>query len=102
MKKHFHSFKQSLAALFFTASAAQVYAQSTTLASKMTGPLNSILNFFTSAAVKTILVIMVAAAALVFAFNKDNEKMKRNAVAIGIAGIILLSASAVVDLFWVT
>ena len=61
---------------------------------------DQILAIFTSPFVRTILVIFFCAAAITFAFNKDNEKMKRNCIAIGVAVAILMGASGIVSAIW--
>ena len=60
----------------------------------------NILNFIGGAWVKTILIISLCASAIVYAVNKDNDKIKRNALAVGIAGGILMVASALVGVVY--
>jgi type IV secretory pathway VirB2 component (pilin) len=50
--------------------------------------------------VKTILIIFLCGCAVAYAFNKDNEKMKRNCIAIGVACGILIAASSIVEAVW--
>ncbi|MDR0513396.1 MAG: TrbC/VirB2 family protein [Treponema sp.] len=57
----------------------------------------SIVNIFTGNFVRTILIIFLCGAAVTYAFNKDNEKMKRNCIAIGVAIAIIMGASTIVD-----
>ena len=52
---------------------------------------------FTSGFTKAILICCLCGCAVAYGFNKDNEKMKRNVIAIGIAIAILLAASTIVD-----
>ncbi|MDR1389518.1 MAG: TrbC/VirB2 family protein [Treponema sp.] len=68
--------------------------------SGMTSLAESILEIFTGNFVKAILAIFLCGAAIAYGFNKDNEKVKRNAIAIGIAAAILISASAIVNAVW--
>jgi type IV secretory pathway VirB2 component (pilin) len=62
--------------------------------------MDNILEVFTGAFVKTILIIFLCGTAVAYGFNKDNEKMKRNCIAIGIAIAILIGASAIVGAIW--
>ena len=62
--------------------------------------LTKIKDFITSPWVKTVLIISLCASAITYAVNKDNDKIKRNCIAIGIAGIILICATSIVDLVW--
>ena len=66
----------------------------------MTSLVNAILGVFTGGFVKTILIIFLAACAVAYGFNKDNEKMKRNILAIGIAIAIVVAAQWIVDAIW--
>jgi type IV secretory pathway VirB2 component (pilin) len=66
----------------------------------MTSLVESIMGVFTGPFVKTILVICLCGCAVAYAFNKDNEKMKRNVIAIGIAIGILVGASFIVGAIW--
>jgi type IV secretory pathway VirB2 component (pilin) len=50
--------------------------------------------------VKTILIIILCCTAVAYGFNKDNEKMKRNCIAIGVAIAILIGASFIVGAIW--
>jgi type IV secretory pathway VirB2 component (pilin) len=66
----------------------------------MTTLVESILDVFTGGFVKTILIIFLAACAVAYGFNKDNEKMKRNVLAIGIAIGIIVGAQWIVGAIW--
>jgi len=66
----------------------------------MTNLMNSILAVFTGGFVKAILIICLCGCAVAYGFNKDNEKMKRNIIAIGVAIGILVAASQIVDTIW--
>jgi len=52
--------------------------------------------FFTSTLVTAILIACLAGCGIAYAFNKDNEKMKRNLIAIGIGIIIIGTAKEIV------
>jgi len=60
----------------------------------------SIKDVFTGPIVKTILVCCLAGCAIAYGFNKDNEKMKRNIIAIAVAIVIIVGSTFVVDLLW--
>ena len=77
-----------------------LYAQANILPTGMQNLADSILGIFTSMFVKVILAIMLCGSAVAYAFNKDNEKIKRNAIAVGISAAILVTASSVVELVW--
>jgi type IV secretory pathway VirB2 component (pilin) len=66
----------------------------------MTSLMDSMLAIFTSGFTKAILIMCLCGCAIAYGFNKDNEKMKRNVIAIGIAIGILVGASQVVDMIW--
>ena len=51
---------------------------------------------FTGPIVTVILVCCLAGCGIAYAFNKDNEKMKRNIIAIAIGILIVGSAAAIV------
>jgi hypothetical protein len=57
---------------------------------------DTILGIFTGDFIKVILAIFLCGSAVAYAFNKDNEKIKRNCIAIGIATAILITASSIV------
>ena len=59
-----------------------------------------ILDIFTSPFIKVILAIFLCGSAVAYAFNKDNEKVKRNCIAIGIATGILICATGIVGAIW--
>ena len=60
----------------------------------------AILGIFTSFFMQVILAIFLCGAAVAYAFNKDNEKIKRNAIAIGVSAGILVGAQAIVKAIW--
>jgi len=57
----------------------------------------TIRDIFTGSFVRIILTICLAGCGIAYGFNKDNEKMKRNVIAIGIAIAIIAAASFIVD-----
>jgi len=61
---------------------------------------DQIVEIFTGGLVRTILICCLAGCAVAYAFNKDNEKMKRNIIAIGIAIAIIVGASGIVEALW--
>ena len=92
------SYLKKLSALFFL-SLAQIplYAAGTELLpSGMKDLVDNLVLVFTGDFVKGILVVFLCGCAVAYAFNKDNEKMKRNCIAIGIAIALLMGASFIV------
>jgi len=63
---------------------------------KMESVADKILKIFTGNLVRAILAIALCASAVAYAANKDNDKIKRGALAVGIAAIIIISASGIV------
>ena len=61
---------------------------------------DNILAVFVSPFIRVILAIFLCGSAIAYAFNKDNEKVKRNCIAVGIAAAILVVAQALIDLIW--
>ena len=55
---------------------------------------------FTSDIVKIILVCCLAGCGIAYGFNKDNEKMKRNVIAIAVAIVLVMAAQGIVDKIW--
>jgi len=60
----------------------------------------NVLNIFTGTFFKTVFGIILCGSAVAFAYNKDNEKIKKNALAIGIAAGIIFSASNIIGMVW--
>ncbi|MDR1374192.1 MAG: TrbC/VirB2 family protein [Treponema sp.] len=60
----------------------------------------SILDIFTGPFVRIILAIFLCGSAIAYGFNKDNEKIKRNCIAVGVSAAIIIAASAIVDAVW--
>jgi type IV secretory pathway VirB2 component (pilin) len=88
-----------LLALFYLLSTSSAFAADI-LPGGMSTLMENILEVFTGTFVKTILIIFLCGTAVAYGFNKDNEKMKRNCIAIGIAIVILIGASAIVGAIW--
>jgi type IV secretory pathway VirB2 component (pilin) len=66
----------------------------------LTSMSTEIVEVFTGGLVRTILICCLAGCAVAYGFNKDNEKMKRNIIAIGIAIIVIVGASGIVEAVW--
>jgi type IV secretory pathway VirB2 component (pilin) len=96
MKK---SVKNCVLSFLLLLPAAKAFAQGL-LPSGMTSLVEDILDVFKGPFVKTILIICLCGCAVAYGFNKDNEKMKRNIIAIGIAIGILCTASFIVEAIW--
>jgi hypothetical protein len=89
-----------LCALLLTAAAAPLFAQTDIMPAGMVSLAESILKIFTGRLVQIILICCLAGCAVAYGFNKDNEKMKRNIVAIAVAIGILVASSTIVDAIW--
>jgi len=63
---------------------------------KMESVADRVLGIFTGTLVRMILAISLCVSAVVYATNKDNEKVKRGCLAVGIAAVIIISASGIV------
>jgi type IV secretory pathway VirB2 component (pilin) len=63
---------------------------------RMESVADKILDVFKGNLVRAILAISLCACAVVYATNKDNDKVKRGCLAVGIAGVIIISASGIV------
>jgi len=87
--------------MFFLAFTMPLFAAGGDLGSLGLGKLDSfgqtIQNIFQGTLVKVILVCCLAGCGIAYAFNKDNEKMKRNIIAIGIGIAIISAAVFIVD-----
>jgi type IV secretory pathway VirB2 component (pilin) len=84
---------------FLSLTTIQVFAQGL-MPSGMTGLAQGVLDVFTGPFVKVVLAIFLCGSAIAYGFNKDNEKIKRNAIAIGVAAAILIGAQSVVNAVW--
>jgi type IV secretory pathway VirB2 component (pilin) len=85
--------------IFYALAALPAFAKSV-LPAGMSSLMDNILEVFTGPFVKTILIIFLCGTAVAYGFNKDNEKMKRNCIAIGVAIAILIGASSIVGAVW--
>jgi type IV secretory pathway VirB2 component (pilin) len=92
--------KQDFFAFLFCALLAAPLAAQGIVPPGMTTLMGNVRDIFTGPFVKTILVICLMATAVVFGFNKDNEKMKRNCIAIGVAIAVIGTATFIVDAIW--
>jgi type IV secretory pathway VirB2 component (pilin) len=100
VKNKIKTAKNEFLVVFFSLLTAGPLMAQQAVPAKMTALLTNILSIFTGAAVKTVLIIMLAACAVAYGFNKDNEKIKRNIVAIGIATAVLMASTFIVGLVW--
>jgi uncharacterized membrane protein len=91
--------KKKLFALFalFVLCAAALSAQ---VPQGMESLADTILGSFTGTFMKVVLAIFLCGSAVAYAFNKDNEKIKRSALAVGIAAGIIISAQFIIDAVW--
>jgi type IV secretory pathway VirB2 component (pilin) len=83
---------------FFLIAAMPLFAQ--VVPQGLTNLGTQIKDVFTGDLVRIILVCCLAGCAVAYGFNKDNEKMKRNIIAIAIAIALVVGASAIVDVIW--
>jgi len=67
---------------------------------KMNTLAETILGIFTHNLVKTILAIALCGSAIAFAVNKDNQRIRSSAIAIGLSAAIIISASFIVGIIW--
>ena len=92
--------KQNLIALFFFLLLTVPLAAQGFGIDKMDNLANTFLGIFTGPFVRTILILCLCGCAIAFGVNKDNEKMKRNCIAIGLALGILIAAEEIVKAIW--
>jgi type IV secretory pathway VirB2 component (pilin) len=85
--------------MLLLAAAAPLFAQDL-VPSGLKSLATSVQEIFTGSIIKTILVCCLAGCAVAYGFNKDNEKMKRNIIAIAIAIAIVVGASFIVGKIW--
>ena len=88
--------KQTIISLFLYVSALPLFAQGL-MPAGMKNLADNIYEIMTGDFVRVLLACFLAGAAITFAFNKDNEKIKRNAIAVMVAAGILMTASGVVE-----
>jgi type IV secretory pathway VirB2 component (pilin) len=86
--------KLPLIAALLLLQAASAYAQ--LLPDGMSNLMTDIIGIFTGEFVKGILICSLAGSAIAYGFNRDNEKIKRNCIAIAVACAILMAASEIV------
>lgn len=93
--------KMFFAVCFMCLEAAALFAAGDSIIpSGMQSLAQNILSTMTSDFVKVLLACFLCGSAITYAFNKDNEKIKRNAIAIGIGAAILIGASSIIDMVW--
>lgn len=61
---------------------------------------DNILETFTGAFVKTIMIIILVGCAIAYAYNKDNEKMKMKILTLLVAIGIIVGAQWIVGAIW--
>lgn len=79
-----------------TAASVQVQAQEI-VPPGMQNLMDQLLTVFTGNLVRGILILSLAGCAIGYGVWRDNEKMKRNVIAIGIATIVIMAASGIVE-----
>jgi peptidoglycan/LPS O-acetylase OafA/YrhL len=84
--------------LFLAAASLPLFAAGD-LPGKMTTIATQVKDIMTGTGVRILLACFLAGSAVAYAFNKDNEKVKRNCIAVAVAAGILILASTLVD--WV-
>jgi len=84
----------------FFAMALPLFAAGDIVPRGMTTLAESILGIFTGRLVQVILAICLCGSAVMFAYNKDNERIKKSAIAVGIAAMVLMGASGIVGAIW--
>jgi type IV secretory pathway VirB2 component (pilin) len=84
-------------AVLFGLALAPLYAASIAVPAGLESLVTGLQEVFTGGIVRAILVMCLAGSAVAYAFNKDNEKMKRNCIAVIIACVTLIAAATVVD-----
>jgi type IV secretory pathway VirB2 component (pilin) len=67
---------------------------------QLTDAADSIKTIITGPFVKTLLIIFLCASAIAYAFNKDNEKVKRNCIAVFIGAVIVIAATSIMGVVW--
>ena len=77
--------------------ATPLFAQGDIMPAGMNSLAQSIQEVFTGNIMRIILICCLCGCAIAYGFNKDNEKMKRNCIAIGIATGVLIAAQSIVE-----
>ena len=88
--------KQTIISFILCGAALPLFAQGL-MPAGMKNLADNIYEILTGDFVRVLLACFLAAAAVTFAFNKDNEKIKRNAIAVIVAAAILMAASGIVE-----
>jgi hypothetical protein len=86
--------------LLLAAAASPLFAQNDLLPSGLNDLAGKVQEIFTGKIVRVILICCLAGCAVAYGFNKDNEKMKRNIIAIAVAIAILVAAQSIVEAVW--
>jgi hypothetical protein len=79
---------------------APLYAAGVPIPAGLESLVDGLKEVFTGPIVKALLVMCLAGSAVAYGFNKDNEKMKRNCIAVAIACAVLIAASEIIDAVW--
>lgn len=94
--------RKAIKKLFITAVniflAASVFAQGSSGIDKLDTLAQKALDIMSGNFVRILLAIFLCGSAVAYAFNKDNEKVKRNCIAIIVGAAILISASAIIGM----
>jgi len=96
-------FKKCFSFAIFLFFSLPLYAQSSyggIMPRGMQGLADSVLDIFTGTFMRVIFAIFLCGSAVAYAFNKDNEKVKRSCIAIFIAAAICIGASGIVGAVW--
>jgi hypothetical protein len=88
--------KAGMTLFFALAGVPGAFAQSTLLPQGLNDLPKQIYDVFKSDFIKFILICLLCGCAVTYAFNKDNEKIKKNIIAIGVAAAILMAAQFIV------
>ena len=98
MSKNFK--KLSFLWIYFFFSLPLLFAQQDIVPPGMQTLADNILRVFAGNFIRVLLAIFLCGSAIAYAFNKDNEKIKRNCIAIGVASAILVVAQTLITLIW--
>jgi type IV secretory pathway VirB2 component (pilin) len=85
--------------LFYGLNALSLFAQDASITGMSTLAEN-IVEIMRGPFVRTILVMCLCGSAIAYGFNKDNEKIKRNCIAIAIAIGIVIGSTEIVNAIW--
>ena len=87
---------KNLLPLLLLLAAAPMFAQGDIMPAGMNTLAENIREIFTGNVMRIILICCLCGSAIAYGFNKDNEKMKRNCIAIVIATGVLIAAGEIV------